>query len=85
MGDSVENSAHFSSNMSKCQRKANNSPFTLTLELGLALCERLELELSVAADAAEALQARAGAGLAAALQPASARHLVVVAAVAEVV
>ena len=85
MGDLVENSAHFSSNMRKHQRQANNSPFTLTLELGLALCQRLELELAVAADAAEALHARAGSGLAAALQAATARHLVVVAAVAEVV
>ena len=82
---SQDNGLHFSSNMSKCQREANNSPFTLTLKLGLALCKRLELELAVAPDAAEALHARAGSGLAAALQAAPARHLVVVAAVAEVV
>ena len=58
-------------------------PRQLTLDAGLALGERLELELAVAADAAEALHARAGAG--AALEAAPARHLLVGAAVAEVV
>ena len=56
-----------------------------TFELGLALRERPELELSVASDAAETLHARGRPGLAAALQAAPARHLVVVAAVAEVI